>query len=43
MTLPLSPRHQDCDMPVQILNEEKYEEEQENPFASLSQLKGKLS
>ena len=23
LTLPLSPKHQDCDMPVQMLNEEK--------------------
>lgn len=43
LTLPLSPKHQDCDMPVQMLDEEEYEEEQENPFASLAQLKGKLS
>lgn len=43
LVLPLSPKHDDCDMPVEMADEEEVVQEQENPFAALVQLKGKLS
>lgn len=43
LMLPLSPKHDDCDMPVDMADEEEIVQEQENPFAALAQLKGKLS
>ncbi|OOR82947.1 YceD family protein [Moraxella canis] len=43
LMLPLSPKHDDCDMPVDMADEEEIVKEQENPFAALAQLKGKLS
>ena len=43
LALPLSPRHKDCDMLVKSVGDEIEEEVQENPFAALAALKGKLS
>ncbi len=45
LTLPLSPRHDDCDMYVESVGDEIADatEEKENPFAALASLKGKLS
>lgn len=42
LTLPLSPRHDECDMPIDMVDDEE-EEVQENPFAALAALKGKLN
>lgn len=42
LSLPLSPRHQECELPVQI-DEIDSDEEKQNPFAVLSQLKNQLS
>ncbi|OOS23838.1 hypothetical protein B0681_09340 [Moraxella porci DSM 25326] len=43
LALPLSPRHEDCDMLVESAGDKIEEEVQENPFAALAALKGKLS
>ncbi len=43
LALPLSPRHADCEMLVESVGDEIEEETQENPFAALAALKGKLS
>lgn len=42
LTLPLSPRHDDCDMPIEMVDEDD-EEPLDNPFAALAALKGKLN
>lgn len=42
LALPLSPRHDECDMPIDMVDDEE-EEVQENPFAALAALKGKLN
>ncbi|MFB6348298.1 DUF177 domain-containing protein [Moraxella sp. ZJ142] len=44
LTLPLSPRHEDCEMLVESAGDELESEEiHDNPFAALAGLKGKLS
>lgn len=44
VTLPLSPKHDNCEMSVSQVGEViEIEEEKENPFAVLAGLKGKLS
>ncbi len=40
---PLAPKHDDCEMIVEQFGEIPEEEENENPFAALATLKGKLS
>lgn len=39
---PMSPKHDDCEMTVEQFGEIPEEEENENPFAALASLKGKL-
>ncbi|USZ14169.1 YceD family protein [Moraxella sp. FZFQ2102] len=43
LALPLSPRHDDCDLLIESVGDEIEEEESENPFAALAALKGKFS
>lgn len=44
LALPLSPRHEDCQMPVEMEAEDEIEDEaKDNPFAALAALKGKLN
>lgn len=43
LALPLSPRHADCEMLIDTVGDDIEEEVQENPFAALAALKGKLS
>lgn len=40
---PLAPKHDDCEMSVEQVGDIPEEEEEENPFAALLSLKGKLS
>lgn len=40
---PLAPKHDDCEMSVEQVGDLPEEEEEENPFAALLSLKGKLS
>ena len=42
LALPLSPRHEDCHMPIEMMDETESEVE-DNPFAALAALKGKLN
>lgn len=42
LKVPMSPKHEDCEMAVEQVGEIE-EEEAENPFAALAALKGKLS
>ncbi|GAA0318487.1 YceD family protein [Psychrobacter aestuarii] len=42
LKLPMSPKHDDCEMAVEQVGEIE-EEDNENPFAALAALKGKLS
>lgn len=39
---PMAPKHEDCEMTVEQFGEIPEEEENENPFAALASLKGKL-
>lgn len=39
---PMAPKHDDCEMTVEQFGEIPEEEENENPFAALASLKGKL-
>lgn len=41
LVLPLSPRHDDCEMPIEMVEDE--EEAADNPFAALAALKGQLN
>ncbi|UXZ05500.1 YceD family protein [Moraxella nasicaprae] len=43
LALPLSPRHDDCELYVDHVGEEIEEEVSDNPFAALAALKGRLS
>lgn len=42
LKIPMAPKHDDCDMSVEQFGEIPEEEENENPFAALASLKGKL-
>lgn len=43
LALPLSPRHDECDMPVEMVDADDADEVADNPFAALAALKGKLN
>lgn len=42
LKIPMAPKHDDCEMSVEQFGEIPEEEENENPFAALASLKGKL-
>lgn len=42
LKMPMAPKHDDCEMSVEQFGEIPEEEENENPFAALASLKGKL-
>lgn len=44
LALPMSPRHEDCQMPVEMVDADECEvESEDSPFAALAALKGKLN
>ncbi|WII95583.1 YceD family protein [Moraxella haemolytica] len=43
LVLPLSPRHSECEMPIEMVDANDDDEMADNPFAALAALKGKLN